>query len=95
MPRLANGQRFIILKNGGKISSGNDANSLRYFLYTPLFSKNSRFNQEKTVQFIRRLIIWEKTGLGESVFQINRQPGTDMTRKKVSEIRGLKKTGFH
>jgi hypothetical protein len=79
MPRLANGRRFIILKNDGKISSGNDANSRQYFLYTPLFSKNSRFNQEKTVQFSSRLIIWEKKGLVKSVFQINRQPVTDMT----------------
>jgi hypothetical protein len=63
-------------------------------LHTPLFSKNNRFKQEKNVQFIRRLIIWEKTGLVQPGFQINRQPGTDMTRKKVSEIQGLKKRVF-
>jgi hypothetical protein len=51
MPGLANGRLFIVPENYWKISMGSSANTRQNSPYNPLFPENSRFNQNKSVQF--------------------------------------------
>jgi hypothetical protein len=88
MPRLPNGQRSVVPKTSHKISRGSGANARQNSFHCPLFSKNNRFNQEKTVQISSRLIPGKNQGYSSPFARSIGTRGPDYDPKKVSKIRG-------